>query len=219
MLYKSSDYFFGEKLSVWSVAKRIEKGEHDMARISVTIPEGFDLKQIADVFSSKLNSFDKEKFLLKAEGMEGYLFPDTYFFLNDANETDVINLMNGNFKKKIRPLLSDISAFGKTEKEIITMASIVEKEAKGDNDREIISGILWKRIKIGMPLQADAAPETYKTKDLPKNPIANPGILSIKAAIYPKSSPYLYYLHDKDGNIHYAINFSEHNRNIQKYLK
>lgn len=216
---KSFDYFFGEKLSVWSVAKRIEKGEHDMARISVTIPEGFDLKQISEVFSTKLTYFNKEKFLLKAEGMEGYLFPDTYFFLNDANEVDVINLMNGNFKKKIAPLLPEIFIFGKTEKEIITMASIIEREAKGDDDREMISGILWKRIKIGMALQADAAPETYKTKDLPKNPIGNPGLLSIKAAIYPKSSPYLYYLHDKNGNIYYATNFSEHNKNIQKYLK
>ena len=151
--------------------------------------------------------------------MEGYLFPDTYFFLTDSNETDVINSMNGNFKKKIMPLLPDITAFGKTEKEIITMASIIEREAKGDTDREIISGILWKRIKIGMPLQVDAAPETYKIKELPKNPISNPGLLSIKAAIHPVSSSYLYYLHDKNGSIHYAKNFTEHQANIRKYLK
>jgi UPF0755 protein len=151
--------------------------------------------------------------------MEGYLFPDTYFFLTDANETDVINSMNDNFKKKMTPLLPDINTFGKTEKEIITMASIIEREAKGDADREIISGILWKRIKIGMPLQVDAAPETYKTKELPRNPIGNPGLLSIKAAIHPVSSSYLYYLHDKNGYIHYAKNFTEHQINIRKYLK
>jgi len=215
----SADYFFENKSSVWRVARRIEKGEHNMAPVSVTIPEGYDRKQIGDAFSLKLTYFDKVKFLSKTEGMEGYLFPDTYFFLTDANETDVINSMNGNFKKKMMPLLPDITAFGKTEKEIIIMASIIEREAKGDTDREIISGILWKRIKIGMPLQVDAAPTTYKTKELPKNPIGNPGLLSIKAAIYPVSSSYLYYLHDKNGSIHYAKNFTEHQINIKKYLK
>ncbi|KKR43244.1 MAG: Aminodeoxychorismate lyase [Parcubacteria group bacterium GW2011_GWF1_40_6] len=214
----STDYFFENKLSAWSVARRIGRGEHNMAPISVTIPEGFDRKQIGDTFSLKLTYFDKVKFLSKTEGMEGYLFPDTYFFLTDSNETDVINSMNGNFKKKIMPLLPDITAFGKTEKEIITMASIIEREAKGDTDREIISGILWKRIKIGMPLQVDAAPETYKIKELPKNPISNPGLLSIKAAIHPVSSSYLYYLHDKNGYIHYAKSFTEHQANIRKYL-
>ena len=70
-----------------------------------------------------------------------------------------------------------------------------------------------------MSLQADAAPETYKTRGLPKLPIGNPGLLAIKAAIYPQSSPYLYYLHDKNGDIHYAKSFAEHQRNIAKYLK
>ena len=108
---------------------------------------------------------------------------------------------------------------GRTERDIITMASIIERESKGDADREIISGILWKRIKLDIPLQVDVAPETYKTKGLPKNPIANPGMESIKAAIYPQSSMYLYYLHDKNGGIHYAKIFAEHRQNILKYLK
>jgi UPF0755 protein len=108
---------------------------------------------------------------------------------------------------------------GKSEKEIMVMASIVEREAKGNGDRDFISGILWKRLAIGMPLQADAAPVTYKTKGLPENPIANPGIESIKASIYPKNSSYLYYLHDPNGFIHYAKNFKDHVSNKLKYLK
>ena len=99
------------------------------------------------------------------------------------------------------------------------MASIIERESKGDVDRRVISGILWKRIKIGMPLQVDAAPDTYKTKGLPKSPIGNPGILAIQAAIHPTRSPYLYYLHDKNGNIYYAKTFLEHKQNIARYLK
>jgi len=70
-----------------------------------------------------------------------------------------------------------------------------------------------------MPLQVDSAPDTYKTKGLPKSPIGNPGIAAIKAAMYPQSSPYLYYLHDKSGNIHYAKTFAQHQENVLKYLK
>lgn len=215
----SADYLFEDKIPVWKVALRIVKGEHGTPPVSVTIPEGFDINQIADIFSKKLTNFKKDKFLSDAKNKEGYLFPDTYFFLNDANERDVIKSMSNNFNKKITLLDSDIILSGKTKEEIITMASIVEREAKGDVDRDVISGILWKRIKINMPLQVDAAPITYKMKGLPPGPIGNPGLEAIRATLYPKSSSYLYYLHDKNGIIHYARNFSEHNANIQKYLK
>jgi UPF0755 protein len=215
----SSDYYFENKLPVFEIAKRISKGEHDMAPISVTIPEGYDTKQIADAFVLRLTNFNKDKFISRATIMEGYLFPDTYFFLSTDNETNVINSMSKNFEKKVTPLLPEIIASGKSEKDIITMASIIEGEAKGNSDREVISGILWKRISIGMPLQVDVAPETYKTRGLPDSPIGNPGLLSIKASIHPQSSSYLYYLHDKDGNIHYAKNFTEHVQNKLKHLK
>ena len=127
--------------------------------------------------------------------------------------------MRANFEKKILTLKPDIALSGKTEKEIIIMASLIEGEAKGDADREIISGILWRRITIGMPLQVDVALTTYKTKGLPNSPINNPGLEALKAAIYPKSSSYLYYLHDKKGVIHYAKSFNEHQKNVLKYLK
>ncbi|MFA5931791.1 MAG: endolytic transglycosylase MltG [Candidatus Paceibacterota bacterium] len=215
----SADYLFDKKLPVWEVAFRIVGGLHHTAPVSVTIPEGFDVNQIADVFDVKLKNFDKVQFLLSAKDMEGYLFPDTYFFLIDANEKNVLKSMNDNFEKKIAPLNKDIVSSGKSEKDIIVMASIIERESKGDIDRAIISGILWKRIKIGMPLQVDAAPETYQTKGLPKSPISNPGLLAITAALYPQSSTYLYYLHDKNGGIHYAKTFAEHVQNKLKYLK
>ncbi|MEI6280415.1 MAG: endolytic transglycosylase MltG [bacterium] len=214
----SANYLFENSLYVWQVASRVVGGEHDMARLVVTIPEGFNLNQIADTFSSKLVGFDKTQFLVKAKAMEGYLFPDTYFFLNNSDEMDVIKYMNDNYKKKIAELLPEIIALGKNENDIIIMASIIEKEAKGDADRSVISGILWKRIKIGMPLQVDVAPQTYKEKGLTEKPIGNPGIEAIKAAIFPQSSPYLYYLHDRNGIIHYAKSFSEHTKNITKYL-
>jgi len=215
----SADYSFPNSLSVWQVAISIVRGEHRLPAVLVTIPEGFNLNQIAGVCSLKLINFNEIKFYTEAKDMEGYLFPDTYFFLNNANEEDVIKSMSENFQKKITPLLSQINASGHSEKDIITMASILEGEARGDNDIGIISGILWKRIKIGMPLEVDSAPETYKTKGLPENPIGNPGFKAILAAINPQSSPYLYYLHDKNGNIHYATTFAEHQANIREYLR
>lgn len=210
------DYLFEKKLLVYQVARRISKGDHNLAPVKVTIPEGFNTLDIAQSFVDKLPNFNKENFLFQVE--EGYLFPDTYFFLTTDNEDNVLKSMSDNFNKKITPILPAINNSGKTKEKIIIMASIIEKEAKGDTDREFISGILWKRIAIGMPLQVDAAPDTYKTKGLPNKPIANPGLKAIKAAIFPKASAYLYYLHDKDGVIHYARSFEEHKQNKAKYL-
>jgi UPF0755 protein len=215
----SSDYLFKDKISVIEVARRIAEGDHRLNLIKITIPEGFNLNEINELVASKLPYFNQDKFLVLASELEGYLFPDTYFFYPTATELAVIKSLNNNFKKKIITLEKEINASSKNESDIIKMASIVEKEARGDDDREVISGILWKRLSIKMPLQVDAAPETYKTRGLPEKPIANPGLLAIRAAIHPKASPYLYYLHDKNGDIHYAKSFTEHQRNINKYLK
>ncbi len=213
----SGDYLFEDKLSVIEIAKRLAKGERHLAPVKVTIPEGFNLSDISKTFISKLPNFNQDNFLAKAK--EGYLFPDTYFFLTTDGEQDVLSAMGNNFEKKISILKSQIMSSGKSEKDIIIMASLIEEESKGDTDRKFISGILWKRIAMGMPLQVDAASITYKMKGLPENPISNPGIKAIEAAINPVSSPYLYYLHDKDGNIHYAKTFAEHLLNKQRYLK
>lgn len=214
---KFSDYLFEEKIPVYKVALLIVKGERYMAPVVVTIPEGLNINEIADIYSKKLKYFNENNFLLKAK--EGYLFPDTYYFLSTDTEAKAIESMSKNYEKKISPIRPDINAKGKTESEIITMASILEKEASGDADRELISGILWKRLSIGMALQVDAEPNTYKTKGLPQNPIGNPGLEAINAALNPKKSAYLYYLHDRDGITHYAKTFSEHKKNIAKFLK
>lgn len=212
----ATDYLMDRRLSVFEIARRMSNGETHLAPVKLVVPEGFDNRQIAKSISAKLANFDENEFLNTAK--QGYLFPNTYFFLNSATEVDVIKLMSDTFTKKLQPLKVEISVSGRSEQDIITMASIIEREAKGD-ERNLISGILWKRIKVGMPLQADAAPETYKSKGLPKDPICNPGIESIKAAIHPEDSPYLYYLHDKMGNIHYAKTFTEHKANKFKYLR
>ncbi len=215
----SADYFFESRLPVFEIARRIGGGIHRTAPVSITIPEGFNIKEIADTAALQLQNFNKAEFLVKAKDLEGHLFPDTYFFLTNDDEDALIKSMSANFEKKIASLLPEISASGKSENDIIIMASVIEREADGDEDRGIISGILWKRISIGMALQVDAVPETYKTRGLPKTPAGNPGLEALKTAIYPQSSPYLYYLHDKEGNIYYAKTFTEHKSNVAKYLK
>lgn len=213
------DYLFENKTTSFELAWRLSRGVYGIDLAKLTIPEGYNRDQIAETAVALLHNFKMEDFMKLSEGKEGYLFPDTYFLFPAADAGEVYKAMSDNFKEKIKPLESDIASSKKTENEIITMASIIERESNGDNDRGIISGILWERIRIGMALQADAAPETYKERGLPKNPICNPGIESIKAALHPVKSNYLYYVHDKDGNIHYAKTFEEHKLNVAKYLK
>ncbi len=210
-------YSFDDRANVLKVTERVVGGGRFVAPVVVTIPEGFNNKEIADAFVSKLGNFNKDRFLTSAK--EGYLFPDTYYFFTKDTDVEVIKAMTKNFEKKLASFRPKIIAKGKTEHEIITMASIIERESNGEDDRGLISGILWKRLSIGMPLQVDAAPITYKTKGLPKEPIANPGLRALEAALEPIKSSYLYYLHDKDGTIHYAKSFEEHRANIEKYLK
>ena len=213
-----SDYLLEKKLSVFELASRFALNEKHLAPIVVTIREGLNREQMAELFSLKLSNFNKANFLTKTQNLEGYLFPDTYFFVSTDDENDVIKLMQDNFNKKVVSIFLQMQNSKRTENQILTMASIIELEAKGDLDRALIAGILWKRLDIGMPLQVDADMETYKNKGLPKNPLNNPGILAIKAAMYPENSNYLYYLHDKDGTAHYAKTFAEHRKNKIKYL-
>ncbi|MCF7833823.1 MAG: endolytic transglycosylase MltG [Candidatus Pacebacteria bacterium] len=212
-------YSFDKKLSVIEIARRIALNDKRMPPVRVTFPEGFNVLDMAELLSKKISNFNKDSFVSIAVEYEGYLFPDTYFFMREEKPEGIVKALNNNYKKKIQSLMIDIEKSGKTESSIINMASVIEKEASGNDDREVISGILWKRLSIGMPLQADAAPETYEKKGLPTTPIANPGLKSIKASIYPKNSPYLFYLHDKGGKIYYARNFDEHKANIEKYLR
>ena len=149
-------------------------------------------------------------------------------------------MMNDNFNKKMEPWKGAIENSGHSLRDIIIMASILEREATTEKDKTMVAGILWKRISLGMPLQVDAtfmyllgkksseltvsdlkmksAYNTYQNKGLPAGPIANPGIVAIRAAIIPTESPYLYYLSDNNDEMHYAKTFEEHKANKAKYL-
>lgn len=174
--------------------------------------------------------------------LEGYLFPDTYRFFKKSTATAVLQKFLDNFDTRVTSTMrQSAKTQGRTLFEELTMASILEKELKTNVDRALGADVFWKRVAIGMPLQSDATVifstgqatvnvshadtqvdslyNTYQHQGLPPGPINNPGISSLRAAIYPTVNPYYYYLTAPDGTTYFAKTLDEHNRNKVKYLK
>lgn len=232
--------------------------------IRFTIPEGFTLLQIAEKLSSE-GIVDKAKFLELAEKdqawgdaeavrdipeeadlhkrLEGYLFPETYEMKKESTEEDIMIRMLTETDRKLGGLPDDwqtvLESSGKTLHDILTIASLVEREVVVDEERAIVAGVIYNRLAYPMRLQIDAtvqyaldAPKqrlsladleidspynTYKIDGLPPGPIASPSLASIQAALYPADTDYLFYVTKKDGSqTHlFAKTFEEHQRNIQ----
>jgi UPF0755 protein len=236
----AGDYFFEKPVSVFKIAWRVARGYYGLTPVRVTIPEGVTAEEMLDIFSSKLSEFNPDDFLVLTKDLEGYLFPDTYLFLPNVEAPVVVRTMKNNFYEKIEVIKEELDQSDKSLEDIIIMASILEEEARTTETRRMISGILWKRIEINMPLQVDAvfpyingkntyqlsledlkidSPyNTYKHKGLPIGPISNPGIDSILAALNPIPSDYLFYLSDRQGNMYYAEDFDQHRVNKFKYI-
>lgn len=214
---ESGDYKFEKDLSVFEVAWQISTNRHNVNPVKVLLREGLTNEQMAVVLADKMSYFRKDIFLEKTR--QGYLFPDTYLIYSLTTTEEIIDILESNFNKQISKLKLEIDKSDRSLEDIIIMASIIEKEASGSSDANMISGILWKRLDMDMPLQADASPITYDRLGLPEQPICNPGILSIKAALSPEESNYLFYLHDNGGIVHYALNYDQHKKNINEYLK
>jgi len=237
----AGDYIFSGRVSVIDVARKVTHGDFGLTSQKIVIPEGTSVSEISIIIKNQISDFDAKTFVKLALEKEGYLFPDTYFFMNNIKPAAVISAMNNNFNEKIKTIQKQIDGFKKPLKDIITMASLVEEEARTAETRKIIAGILWKRLSIEMPLQVDAvfpyilgkntyevdaddlqidSPyNTYKYKGLPKGPITNPGLEAILDTITPTKTAYLYYLSDKKGVMHYASSFGEHVANKQKFLQ
>ena len=239
----SGDYVLNERENVFKIAKRFSSGDYRLSAVKITVPEGSSIFEIAEILSKKndLKKFNSQEFIKLAKDKEGYLYPDTYFFLPNAKMEHIIKTMENNFMKKISSIETEIKTFGKTFREILVMASIIEKEVSKTEDRKIVAGILWKRISIGMPLQVDAvfpyitqkkggiitredlkidsSYNTYLNKGLPPGPISNPSLDAIVSTINPTETKYLFYISDKKGITRFAKTLEEHNINIDKYLR
>ncbi|MEQ1500121.1 MAG: endolytic transglycosylase MltG [Parcubacteria group bacterium] len=235
----AGDYLLNKKDGPGVLAYRLVEGQFRLDVAKVTIPEGWNVFQIADYLEKSLINFNKESFVDVAKKDEGYLFPDTYFVPLIARPNTIIGLMKGTFKDKIESVPGLANSSHSLE-EIITMASILEGEAVTEESRRIVAGILWNRISRGIPLQVDStfsyvngkntyeltlkdlkidSPyNTYKYKGLPPGPINNPGLDSITAALNPIATDYLYFLSSKSGKMYYAKTFEEHKRNKELYL-
>jgi UPF0755 protein len=225
----------------------------------VTLIEGWTAKQMADelnshgfegdAFLALINNPPKEivsQFAVLSDkpaqaSLEGYLFPDTYYFSKDATAEGIFKKILQNTDTKINSdILAEVKNQNKSFFEVLTMASIVEKEVRTDADRALVAGIFWNRIKIGQALQSDAtltyilgdkdaahsgaqlatdSPyNSYQNKGLPPGPISNPGLASIIAAIHPRDSAYNYFLSDPaTGKTVFSKTFEEHVANKAKY--
>jgi UPF0755 protein len=240
---KTGSYYLSPIMSPWEIAGKIIQG--DIAKETITIPEGWNAREIDELLKNKnliaggeflqvvdnppaelVNQFSFLSDKPKTLGLEGYLFPDTYEIKVGENAKAIVQRLLENFDAKLTSeLKTEIQKQEKTIFEIITMASILEKEVKTRKDKELVADILWKRLKIGMPLQVDASAkygplyDTYKFSGLPPGPIANPGLESILAAIYPEKSDYWYYLSGSDGKTYFSKTLEEHSAKKAEYLK
>lgn len=243
---KVGHYVFPQVTSVSEVKNILLKGPL-MTSKWVTVPEGFSIKRIAERIDGK-GKLSQEEFLEltsspknydyeflgdRVESLEGYLFPQTYKIeLNTTNE-EFIKMMLDEFKTQFQVVdLNRMKAKGLTIHQLITIASLIERETKVPSERELVSSVIYNRLERGMPLQIDATvqyalPEwkdrllysdlkvnspynTYKNKGLPPGPICNPGIDSIKAALYPAQTRYLYYvLKDDFGSHHFSSSYDD----------
>jgi len=248
-------YSLSSVMAVPEMVEKIISGK--IAEIKITIPEGFTLKQIEDRLIEKQlpvnGGITNRKITLYKEGfdfltglsnkinLEGFLFPDTYYFAYEVTFDQILRKMLENFGEQIALYQSKITDSDFSLFEIITMASLIEKEVRTLEDKKLVSGILWKRLENNMPLQVDAtityitgkktvkvtledlkidSPyNTYKYKGLPAGPICNPGLESIQAALYLEESEYWFYLSTPEGETIFSKTLEEHQIAKNKYLK
>ncbi|MBI5140413.1 MAG: endolytic transglycosylase MltG [Candidatus Vogelbacteria bacterium] len=237
----AGEYKFSEPMNLYSLVKIVTDTEFKGRSVRLTVPEGLTSKEMGALIGDKFLGFSGDDFWVKAKGREGYLFPDTYILPVTYTIDNIITRMTDNFTAKIAPLREKIIKSKYTLKQVVIMASIVEREARTLETRKKIAGILWKRLDAGMALQVDApfgfllnkgtseitsadlkidSPyNTYRYKGLPPGPISNPSFSAIQATVDFTPSAYLFYLSDPNGIMHYAVTYAEHLKNKAQYLK
>lgn len=240
---QAGDFLVKRSMPAEEIATALTRGAID---VWVTTLEGWRIEEIATKLTEELK-IPGQEFIALAH--EGYMFPDTYLLPKSASAAAVVEIFQANFDKRVTPdMRAQAANVGLTFEEVIILASLVEREGRTAEDRQVIAGILLNRLNIGMSLDVDATLQyvigydvsektwwkkgltnedkkinspynTYKNPGLPPAPISNPGLVSIKAVLSPQESEYLFYLHDAEGQIHYAKTLADHEANIAKYLQ
>ena len=251
--FRPGAYIFSANMSDEEVFQKLLTGEKKFVRF--TVPEGFGVKEIAERLYN-LDLADKDEFLKAAENFEpydymrkrknvffaaeGFLFPDTYNVESDIDINEILELMAANFDDRLTPTMrTQAEKMGLSVYDLITLASLVEREVRYPEDRPIVAQVLLKRLKLNMPLQTDATLQylmdtpkedvsiedtqidspfnTYQHTGLPPGPIANPGMASITAVLHPAETDYLYFVADRQGHNHYAHTYEEHLNLVNQY--
>jgi len=237
---QAGNFRLNPSMNAREIAEALTVGTED---IWITIPEGQRAGEISDILEENMPNYDPSwEFTL--EENEGYLFPDTYLVPKDSDIDAIVKIMRDTFDSKFDSL--DTSNSDLTKVEIITLASLIEREARHDIDRPMVSSVIHNRLNEGMKLDIDATLQyilgyqadqkrwwkegltnfdkeldssynTYIIIGLPPGPIANPGLASLEAALNPSTSPYFYYITDQDGTNRYAESLQGHNNNIETY--
>jgi UPF0755 protein len=243
-------YRFDPSLAPQEVLQRLVTGKRVF--LMVTIPEGLTIKEIAELLA-KMQIADREKFLaaaadpkllatlgLQDKGLEGYLFPNTYQFTPMTSEREIILTMAEQFRKASEPIWAQLSSGHNLNRhEIITLASIIEKETGVEAERPWISAVFHNRLKRNMALQSDPTViyglkefdgnltrkdlkdqnpyNTYRIPALPPGPICNPSLASIKAALRPADVPYLFFVSKNDGTHIFSQDLESHNQAVRTH--
>ncbi len=241
-------YYISSSMSDWTIADTLISSS---SMKWVTIPEGLRKEEIANILRTDLNwsSSTEAEFLAdtnaKPDYVEGVYFPNTYLIPTTNTPQDVVSELVSEFNQKFAPYQQEAANQNEKWTTILTLASIIQREAAGVADMPLISGILWNRLLQNMPLDVDStlqyargdtptgwwAPitsadkqldspfNTYLHTGLPPHPISNPGVAAISAALNPATTTCLYYLHDANRQIHCADTLDQQENNIVKYLK
>jgi len=253
---KAGDYFLSPSDPLLSVIAKLVGGQTvPEAEVRVAFPEGMSIykmglvlkekgfkhwKQFQGLVSEGIKADLRQRHwgtfkYIPSESLEGYLFPDTYNFFRDASAEAMAEVMVSRFEQVVGPFWESNKGQTKlTLHEALTLASIVEKEAKKPEERPIIASVFFNRLKIGMPLAADPTVKyalerpskrvfydqlnvrspynTYKVRGLPPGPICNPGLDSLKAVVFPARTDYLFFVAKKDGSHIFSKNWQEHQR-------
>ena len=247
---QAGEYDLRSSMSPAAVLERLVKGK--VKEYHVFIPEGFTLDRIAarlenqgladrDLFVSLASDSRLLSSLgIEGESAEGYLFPDTHTLNKSMGEEGIIRFMVRQFRRAVTSaMLARADELGLTEGEVVTLASIIEKEGGPKEERPLISAVFHNRLKKGMRLQSDPTViydiedfdgnlrrtdlekktpyNTYRIKGLPPGPICNPGLEAIEAALYPASVDFLYFVSKNNGSHHFSSNLKNHNRAVLKY--
>lgn len=254
-MIKAGEYEIPTNLYPWQVLDILLDGQ--VKKHLVTIPEGYTINQIAKLLGD-LNIVDKDEFLKRANSrdlisqlglsnlasstLEGLLFPETYHLMKEMDPDEVIKIMVNQFKKVFYEELNAAKNNLKMcEREIIILASIIEKETSLPEEKPLISAVFYNRLNKNIPLQSDptviyglkdfggnltkehllkqTAYNTYLRPGLPPTPICNPGRESIRAALWPAQVTYLYFVSKNDGSHFFSSNLEQHNKAVLKYQK